>query len=229
LMYQTVAAASGSTFSVSFPTASAQESLGFPGATTTTTYSSASGKVYNNSDVAFNSGAATNYLYSPSAVQLGGPNYLVLRSQFLGGENTVSFAQNNRAGEIEVFPVNTNFQGMISYAGTGNVRRLTGSASSVSAVDFYLTMGNRTSKLQLNGSPFLLGIRFFIAASSSAQLVKNPDTGDTYRQAESSLAKDQDMQQNNINKNDVKLKAPGGTGRGRLPRKVLQGNKRKAM
>lgn len=198
LFYQTVAAASSAPFAISFPDTvnSVQEIIGFPGASTTDVFSSVVGKVYNNSSTAINSGSDTNYLYSPYFVQLSGPLYMVLHSNLAtnSDQKPTVFAHQQVAQQLDIVIVNANYDGTIT-TGPSDKVTLTSSNSSISACEFWFTLGSRsrftnyningtptiTNYMSFNGGSFLVGIRFFQCSRSISSTQANLATGDKAR------------------------------------------------
>lgn len=197
LIYQTVAAASGKSFSISFPSGGCQEILGFQGATTTDTFASTSGNIYDNSGTLINS-ATTKYLYSPYFVQLSGPLYLVLHSSLAGESDQPPCLLPNQArgDQLDVIVVNANYDGTITSAPSDRVC-VRNNTTSIQNAEFYFTLGTRTTfstyslsgavtttnYLSFNGGSFLVGIRFFLSSRSNNNLQSNNESGDKYMQA----------------------------------------------
>ncbi len=195
LFYQTVAAASGKPFAIAFPSTvnSVHEIIGFPGASTTDTFSSTAGVVYDNSSTAMNAGASTNYLYSPYFVQLSGPLYMILNSDLATGtdKTPVAFPNQNLAQQLDMIIVNSNYDGTIT-SGPSDKVSLRNSTSPISSCTFWFTLGTRTTfttydlagadqatkYLSFNGGAFVVGVRFYQCARSVNTPQNNANTGD---------------------------------------------------
>jgi hypothetical protein len=206
LVYQTVAAASGKPFAISFPATvtisgtvttvdSVQEVLGFQGATTSSSFASSSGKIYDNSNTAINSGSNTNYLYSPYFVQLSGPLYLILHSDLTSycEKTPTIFPPSERGDKFEIVEVNANYDGTIQKVSNDKVS-MVNSAANINEASFYFTLGTRTqfsvydlngnittsNYLSFNGGSFLVGIRFFMSTKTINNTITSIISGDKY-------------------------------------------------
>lgn len=195
LFYQTVAAASGKPFAISFPATvnSVQDVIGFPSATTSSVFSSSAGTIYDNSSTVINAGASTNYLYSPYFVQLSGPLYMILNSDLASGTDQppMRLPPQQDAQQLEMVIVNSNYDGTITTAPSEKVTMLNAN-SPVCSGEFWFTLGSRTAythysltgstttknHLSFNGGSFLVGIRFFISTKSTQSIESNINSGD---------------------------------------------------
>lgn len=199
LFYQTVASASGQSFTISFPQSGGlSELLGFQGATTSSSFSSTATTVYDNSGQKINN-STTYALYSPYFVQLSGPLYLILHSS-LAGEAEVTptcYPNQTQADQLETIVVNSNYDGTITSAPSEKVA-MRNTTNPISQAEFYFTLGTRTqfstydingnvaltNYLSFNGGSFLIGVRFFQNGRSNNSIQADTNVGDKYTQAE---------------------------------------------
>jgi hypothetical protein len=156
VIYNTAAAS----FSLDFTASTAAyDFLGFAA----TTYSSATvlslGGIYDNSGIALTS--TYTAIVSPFAVNMSGEPQMFLHDRFVGPALNGSIANDtNSADIIGEFRVNTNYQGYITYENPAPVMYQTQIAS-VKKLHLYLTVGNRTTPLDLEGAKFQIKLRFF--------------------------------------------------------------------
>lgn len=185
-------ATGGTNPGVTFTFYSAQEILGFQSATTSSSFAASLAVTYNNSSV-LNSGTAITRLYSPYAVNLSGPDYLILHSSLKGcaDKSPLVLPHLNTSDLLAIVPVNVNYQGTI-YTGADEKVCLVNAASPINSVDFYFTLGGRTvfsvydidgnittrNYLSFNGSSFLVGVRFFQNGKTVQSQQSNIQNGD---------------------------------------------------
>lgn len=115
----------------------------------------------------FDPGAGTNfgnYLFSPNAYSLTGPNYLYVNSNTLGPmvdiylpQGAVDLGGGNAGPQVAKIPVTVLPGGTIFWSDPDpNLWFSLENLSSLTQVDFYLTLGNQGGVLSLNGQPFSL-------------------------------------------------------------------------
>jgi hypothetical protein len=180
-------------FTISFPTASIADVIGFTGVTSK---ASSSGTVYDNSDLVL-AGGATNYLYSTYSVQLSGAPYLYLHSNLASTAFNAVRNSTNAQDIVAAIPVNNNYQGTIEYLNPFP-QKITFDRTTINNLNFYWTLGNRTifnttssstsniKYMELQGQPFFMVVRLYRMASTQNSMVLN-SMGDKYTSADSTL------------------------------------------
>lgn len=154
----------GTSFTIDFTASTAaSEALGFAAASYTSTLHSTliSGgtTVYGNDDVALNS--SYHVLVSPFAANLTGPGQIYVHDKILGPAMNGAITNESNYGDIvgEV-RVNTNYQGIITYDNIAPAMYEC-QTPSIKKLQLYLTLGSRTTSLDLQGQKFQVKIRFF--------------------------------------------------------------------
>lgn len=149
------------------------------------------GPVYNNSDVEVLPNA--HNIYSPFAINLSGPSYLFLHSEKLSGVAPGAVRNSTNSSDIVAYiPVNNNYQGTVEFLNPIAQRIPFTKCNLPSKLDFRWTLGSRTefnidggstrNYLQLQGQPFLVVMRFFIAQSTT-QIENMNRFGDKYTES----------------------------------------------
>lgn len=151
---------SATAFSVSFTgSTAAYDFLGF----SATTYNSATvtslGGINDNSGVAL-TGSYTA-IVSPYAINMSGEPQMFLHDRYIGPALNGAITNDTNASDIiGEFRVNTNYQGYITYENPSPIMYQTQIAS-VKKLNLYLTLGSRTTPLDLQGAKFQVKLRFF--------------------------------------------------------------------
>ena len=181
-------------FSVSFPTATSMaEVLGYLGSSASASTASSTGLIYDNQDIVLAGGSSTNYVYSPFSAQLSGGNYIYVHSDL--ASNTHQSIRNATSNQdiIAAIPVNNNYTGTIDYI-NNTPRPISFSKTSISKINLFLTLGNRTSfntgngaknYLELQGQPFFIVLRFERLDPTQSSMVSNGRNGDSYTTTDS--------------------------------------------
>jgi len=153
--------------------------LGFPDGTTTSGGYAASGT------------PKGNFLTSPNAMSITGPNYLYLNSQRIGNltdlylpRGAVNLGGGNAGPQMAKIPVNVQPGGVIFWVDPAPMMWFDlENLQSLTEIDFFLSLGNTSGQypLQLNGQPFSLKIGLLVNDFTSNNYSSGGNVNDRVR------------------------------------------------
>lgn len=171
---------SGGAFNVNFPSTinSASDILGFYGAPTTASVSTASVPLLDNNEVA----QSGNYVTSPFSVNLSGENLLFLHSSLASSVYGTVRTHTNASDILQFITVNNNYQGMIEWVNPNPTEMKPMTRNTITKATFYFTLGFRLrfqagsverQYLEFNGQTFQLALRFYQINDAKIDYISN--------------------------------------------------------
>jgi hypothetical protein len=170
VFYAPKQSATNTVFSISFPSTSAPQYLGFTNTAAVAAVDAATTSLFDNDETEYTTGT---YVESPAAVKLSGENQIYIHSDLASLQpfNSVRSASRGGSDIIGKVIVNNNYKGIIDNPFPLKPVRLQN--ASINAFNIYLTLGNRTEYNPSNSGSTtyarLMGQNFTIRLSIKVQ------------------------------------------------------------